>query len=154
MTHGNPKEPHLDVCSRTVKGLQLSQLQLSLCTLPWSSCTSLCGREVFLWIWEHWNMAVQPVAPWGPSVGLTGVCKWEHLLWSWWSMVHYHTEPGSEWWHWSTMVYEGTTQPWWYWSRGTGDIHSVTNTVVSNCFIKWIIFHFCTSLMTAHIHPI
>ena len=78
-----------------------------------SSCAFICGREVFLWVWEHWTMG-SPVVPRWPSVGLTGVCKWEHLLWSWWSMVHYHTEPGSEWWHWSGIVLESTINRWGY----------------------------------------
>ena len=44
-----PSKPHLDLCSRSVKRIQLPLLELPLCLpLPWSSCTSICGREVFL----------------------------------------------------------------------------------------------------------
>ena len=35
----------------------------------------------FLWVGEHQRALIE-VVPWWPFVGLTGVCKWEHLLWS------------------------------------------------------------------------
>ena len=58
-----------------------------------------------------------------PYVGLTGVCKWEHLLWSWWSVVHYHTEPRSEGWHWSEDVFNSSFRIWEPRCGWTWDIH-------------------------------
>ena len=43
-----PSEPYLDLCSRTVKRYQLPLLELPLCLLPWTWCTFICGRELFL----------------------------------------------------------------------------------------------------------
>ena len=97
VTHGSPQRHIWTFAAGNSKDHSNAKLNCP-CASPYPSlrsCTSICGRELVLWVREYGN-SWRDMAPWWSLVGITGVYKWEHLLWSRWSMVHYHTEPGSE----------------------------------------------------------
>ena len=53
VTHGSPRNHIWTFAAGLSKDYNYPSWN---CPLSWSSCTSICGREVFLRIWEHWTI--------------------------------------------------------------------------------------------------
>ena len=104
-TWQHPLQSHLDICCWNIKRFLHKYVELSLCSLSWKRPSILCGRKLFLQIWKYWQLWKQYMVYEWSLVWFGRVPTWEHLLPSWWALVHNYTEPGHKWWPGSQVVH-------------------------------------------------